>query len=372
MTVLSGINALLNRYTGQDDIIIGTPIAGREHPDLENQLGLYLNTLAIRTSIEKHFNFLDLVKREKQVLLGAYEHQSYPFANLVGKLNFKRDTSRSALFDVMMDIKNQSQIINNEELINLEVKNYEFENKTSKNDLNFAFSETDELVLSIEYNTDIYDKQFIEQMFAHFEILLMQLIQHPEAPICKLSYLKKEEEHQLWRGFNDTAVAYPKGLTLIDLFSAQVAKAPDDVAVQFANATLTYKELDELSNQLAFCLKKIHSISQGDMVGVQLKRSEWVIISILGVLKAGGVYIPIDSDLPSKRKSFIIEDTQLKLLITEAEYVLDLTFYKGNTFAIDVEFVPSDHDSSALTFANNESDLAYIIYTSGSTGQPKG
>ncbi|MBS7234201.1 amino acid adenylation domain-containing protein, partial [Flavobacterium psychroterrae] len=373
VTLISGITSLLNRYTGQNDIIIGTPIAGREHPDLENQLGLYLNTLAIRTQFENGFTFLDLLKKEKQTILKAHEHQSYPFAELVAKLNLKRDPSRSILFDVMMDLRNQPQTKNTDNAsAGFEISNYEFKSKTAKNDINFAFTETTELGLSIDYNTDIYQGHSIKKMFSHFENLLTQLIDYPNVDIQQLEYLTSEEKDQLLFGFNATEENYPDK-NILGLFQEQVQLSGSEIAVISESIKLTYKELDDLSNQFSHCLKDNYGISKGDKVGIQLNKNEWAIISILGILKAGGTYIPIDAELPNKRKSFIIEDTALQLLITEASYALDLfDFYEGRTHAIDVEFDPSQFSSEALNLVLSKDDLAYIIYTSGSTGQPKG
>ncbi|POR15685.1 hypothetical protein BWK58_15330, partial [Flavobacterium columnare] len=183
MTLMAGIKALLYRYTGQTDLVIGTPIAGREHPDLENQIGLYLNTLAIRTQLEEDSNsFASLLQKEKEVLLGAYEHQLYPFDELVGKLNLKRDTSRSVLFDVLVVLQNQNQLRlggTTNDIKSLEVEGYDYHRKTSQFDVSYTFAEeADQLGLTIEYNTDIYDLFLIERMFAHLESLVTQAIEN--------------------------------------------------------------------------------------------------------------------------------------------------------------------------------------------------
>ncbi|WP_281925842.1 condensation domain-containing protein, partial [Flavobacterium collinsii] len=250
MSLMAGINALLHKYTGQDDIIIGTPIAGREHPDLEHQIGLYLNTLAIRTQLKNETSFADLAASQKETLLGAYEYQSYPFDVLVGKLNLKRDTSRTALFDILVVLQNQGQLnnLNNEELANFQVSDYEFSRKTSQFDVSFTFAETEGLDLTIEYNTDIYDAYLIERMFTHFENLVTGALEQPEMPIHEIDYLTKEEEQELLVGFNDTAVSYPKDKTIIDLFEDQVAGTPNNIAVVFEETQLTYQELNEKAN----------------------------------------------------------------------------------------------------------------------------
>ncbi|MFH6951466.1 condensation domain-containing protein, partial [Flavobacterium sp. FlaQc-51] len=229
MTLMAGVNILLHRYTGQHDIIVGTPVAGREHPDLENQLGLYLNTLAIRTTLQEGMSFSELLVLEKETLLGAYEHQGYPFDALIGKLSLSRDTSRSALFDVLVALQNQTQLknLNTEELNSLEVKGHGVKSKISKFDMSFTFVETNGLGLVIEYNTDIYDSYLIERMFWHLENILSACVSDPETSIEKIDYLTAIEKEELLNGFNNTKADYPQDKTIIDLFEQQVLQAPD-------------------------------------------------------------------------------------------------------------------------------------------------
>jgi amino acid adenylation domain-containing protein len=361
MTLMAGINALLHRYTGQNDIIVGTPIAGREHPDLENQMGLYLNTLAIRTQLKEESSFLDLVAIQKETLLNAYDHQNYPFDALVGKLNLKRDTSRSALFDVLVVLQNQGQLnnLNTEELISLEVSDYEFKNKTSQFDISFTFVEKEGLGLRIEYNTDIYDEHLIERIFLHLENLLTESLEHPESLIQKVNYLTNKEKQQLLFDFNDTEVIYPKDKTIIDLFEEQVAKTPNNIAVIFEEKELTYKELNEQSNQLAAYLIENYAIEPDDLVGIRLDRSERMIVSIFGILKSGGAYIPMDVNYPQERIDYITKDAKLKLCIDENEFEK----FKSHQ---------NSYSKASLQIGNLVNHLAYCIYTSGSTGNPKG
>ncbi|MDI5888451.1 non-ribosomal peptide synthetase [Flavobacterium yafengii] len=361
MTLMTGINALLHRYTGQDDIIVGTPIAGREHPDLENQMGLYLNTLAIRSRLKEGSSFLDLVTAQKEILLGAYENQSYPFDELIDKLNLKRDTSRSALFDVLVILQNQEQLnnFNNEELISLEVSGYDFKNKTSKFDISLAFTETEGLNLTIEYNTDIYDLCLIERMFSHFENLITQSIEQPEILIKEVDYLTIEEKTQLLVSFNDTKSDYPQDKTIVDLFEDQVARTPNNIAIVFEDVVLTYQELNERSNQLASYLREHYVIEADDLVGIKLERSEWMIITILGVLKSGGAYVPIDPNYPQERIAYIEKDSDSKLVIDES--ILD----RFNE-------IREKYARENVAKINEAHDLAYVIYTSGTTGNPKG
>ncbi|MFV8347411.1 amino acid adenylation domain-containing protein, partial [Flavobacterium sp. ZB4P13] len=361
MTLMSGIKSLLYRYTSQDDIIVGTPIAGREHPDLENQMGLFLNTLAIRTQFKEKNSFLELLTIQKETLLAAYDHQNYPFDALVNKLNLKRDTSRSALFDVLVVLQNQSQLnnLNNEELSNIEISRYEFESKTSKFDVSFTFIEAEGLVLGIDYNTDIYDKYLIQRMFFHFENLLNYSIEQPESGIENINYLTQADKQQVLVDFNDTKVDYSKDKTIIDLFENQVEKTPNSIAVIFEEVELTYKELNEQSNQLALYLRENYSIQPNNLIGIKMDRSEQMIIAILGILKSGAAYIPIDINYPKQRIDYIQNNSNCKV-------VVDLNFLE--------EFykVQENYSKSNITDINKARDLAYIIYTSGSTGNPKG
>ncbi|WP_394775344.1 amino acid adenylation domain-containing protein [Flavobacterium sp.] len=361
MTLMAGVNALLNRYTGQQDIIIGSPIAGREHSDLENQIGLYLNTLALRTQMNKDFNFLDLLRHEKNVILSGYEHQGYPFDELVDKLELKRDSSRSALFDIMVVLQSQSKLntSNNEKLIGLEINEQEVIHKKAQFDLIFAFMETDGLLLGIEYNTDIYDASFIEKIAIHFEQLINTMIDQPEAKIQQIDYLKAEEKQRLLFDFNDTTVAYPSDKTIVELFEEQVEKRPDHIAVVFEGKEITYKELNEEANELGYYLRDNYHIKPDDFIGIKLGRSENLIISILGILKSGGAYAPIDTNYPADRIKYIEDDTRCKIIIDTAEW---------NLFKATKE----EHTKGNLPLVNAPEDLAYVIYTSGTTGNPKG
>ncbi|TRX30262.1 amino acid adenylation domain-containing protein, partial [Flavobacterium sp. ZT3R18] len=361
MTLISGINAMLYRYSGQSDIIIGTPVAGREHPDLENQLGLYLNTLAIRTRFKEKNSFSDLIAAERETLLGAYEHQGYPFDELVGKLNLTRDMSRSALFDVMIVLQNQEQLNNfkTDELLSFKVENYDFKTNTSKVDLNFNFTETNGLELSISYNTDIYDEFTVARMFCHFENLLINLINEPEKNIEEIGYLSETEKNQLLFDFNDTNTDYPTDKTVIDLFEKQVERTPNNIAVVFDNKELTYNEINKISNQLAHYLRGTYDIKPNDLIGIKLERSELMIIAVLGVLKSGAAYVPIDINYPEQRISYIEKKSNSKAIIDAEEFSLFIT-------------LQNNYSDENIAKINVSDDLSYVIYTSGTTGNPKG
>ncbi|MFP7658493.1 amino acid adenylation domain-containing protein, partial [Chryseobacterium proteolyticum] len=363
MTLLAGIKVLLHKYSGQNDIIIGTPVAGRDHPDLENQIGLYLNTLAVRSTVYENDNFLKVLDKEKEALLGAYEHQSYPFDDLVGKLNLKRDTSRSALFDVLVVLQNQGQlktIAREEELTGLKVENYAFEDNTTQFDLSFIFVEREAgLSLTIRYNTDIYDSLLVDGIFDHFENIINRSIVGPSISLEGIDYLTTEEKGVLLHDFNDTTVDFDREKTIIEIFEEQVEKTPDSIAVVFEDQPFTYRQINEEANRLGIYLREKYSIQPDDLIAIKLDKSERVTIAVLAILKSGGAYVPIDVNYPEERIQYMENDSKSKAIIDEAEFT---AFYAER-----------DQYSASNPKKNSASNnLAYIIYTSGTTGNPKG
>ena len=361
MTLLAGVNALLHRYTSQEDIIVGTPIAGREHPDLENQVGLYLNTLAIRTKVKREQSFKDLLDFEKNTLLKAYEHQNYPFDELVSKLNLKTDPGRNALFDVVVVLQNQIQLQNinhEEEMSGLTTAGFEVDLLTAKFDIRFAFIETNTLQLNIDFNTDIYDESLINRMFIHLENLLTTVLEQPDKMIGQINYLSNEERNQILVDFNNTAVDYPEDKTIIELFEDQATKTPEHIALVFEERQLTYTELDMEATALAnFLLENVEIVAE-DLIGIKLQRSEWSIISLLAILKTGAAYVPIDLEYPKQRIDLIEQDSDCKIIIDE-DLLSIYEYSESNVAAISRPKITSRN-------------LAYVMYTSGSTGKPKG
>ncbi len=374
MGLLASWNVLMYRYTAQRDIIIGSPVAGREHADLEEQIGFYVNTLALRNQVDPQESFDGFYQALKEDTLKSYNHQMYPFDRLVEDLNLHRDTSRSPVFDVLLDFHNHGERLEELELSEEELNRIvDLSNSTSKFDIETIFQgHGDYLSLQITFNADVYEKAMVEGLIRHYKQLLNALLETPQAKLSQIDYLSEAEKHTLLVGYNDTAVAYPKDKTIVDLFEEQVARTPHNIAVVFEDTQLTYQQLDEKSNQLAHYLRENYQIRPDDLVGIQLERSEWVIIAILGVLKAGGAYLPIDADYPSSRKAYIVKDSALKLLITETSFIYDIDYYQGAVFAIDVEFDAQRYPAQGLSTTSTPAHLAYVIYTSGSTGKPKG
>ncbi|MEI6411069.1 MAG: amino acid adenylation domain-containing protein [Bacteroidota bacterium] len=378
-TLFMGLTALVKslfyRYTGQEDILIGTPVAGRAHPDLHDQIGFYINTVVLRNRLRGEDSFETLLNAVKTNTLAAFEHEAYPFDRLVEDLDLPRDLSRSAVFDVMLALQNneQSELRFGDVALSVEGAT----TGISKFDLTFDFVETAEgLLIALEYNTDLFKSDRIARMAEHLLTLLGSVLHDPKAAIGALNLLPAAEKQQLLHDFNDTAAEYPKDKTIVQLFEEQVAKTPDQTAVVFGTRTLSYRELNEQSNQLAHYLRDMYNILPDDIVALQLERSEWMIIAIMGVLKSGAAYLPIGPDLPKARTVYLLQDSQAKLLLTDAfthESAQDL---KTELPKLSIENISSDLIESSPKnnpdIIGGPEHLAYIIYTSGSTGQPKG
>lgn len=362
MGLLSLWNVLFYKYTGSKDIIIGTAVAGRDHLDLKYLVGCFINTIILRNAINPEDDFISFCQKTKEETLMAYDHQSYPFDQLVNKLQLKRDHSRGILFDVMFlfqnAIDNNTNDFQLEENAADEIKlNGE---KGTVSDLDITFREEGRhLKLDVVFNSDIYDQSVIENLMKHFKQLLLSVLQNPFQKINKIDYLSQKEKNQVLYEFNQTETDYPKDKTIVDLFEDQVVKYPDNIAVVFEDKKLTYTELNEKANQLGRYLKDHYNVNPDNLIGIKLDKSEMMIVAILGVLKSGGAYVPIDSDYPQERIDFIKEDSNSKLIIDDA--VLEL-------------FYASQEQYSKSNIQQNASpeNLAYVIYTSGTTGKPKG
>jgi amino acid adenylation domain-containing protein/non-ribosomal peptide synthase protein (TIGR01720 family) len=374
MGLLAAWNVLMYRYTAQKEIIIGSPAAGRDHADLEDQIGFYVNTLALKNEIKPEENFNTFYKILKENAIKSYNHQMYPFDKLVEELDLQRNMSRSPVFDISITYHNtlgatEMQLFDEDSI--QRITSFGF--AKVKNDIEIHFKEIgNHLSFTLIYNDDVYESEMIEKLMMHYKLILNSLLTNPEKKLGEVEYLSEKEKNDLLFVFNDTEVAYQKDKTIIELFIQQVDKNPDNIAIVFEERKLTYKQLDKLSNQLADYLQKNYQINPENMVGVQLDRSELIVITILGIWKAGGVYIPIVPEYPSSRKEYIIKDTSLKLLITEVSFIHDMNYYEGNVFAIDVEFDSENYNSEKIFAPIKPSGLAYVIYTSGSTGEAKG
>ena len=375
MGLLTAVKTLLYRYTHQTDIIVGSSVAGRDHIDLEGQIGFYLNILAIRTQFEGENSYRELLGKIKQYTLGAFEHQVYPFDELVEELPLQRDTSRNALFDVIVGLQNVNDVRPGAQQDSpLTISRYEgLEDRFNKFDLTFLFTELgEEIQASIGYNSDIFNQDTIVRLSHHFEQLLEAVLANPSQPVNKLDYLGEAEKQQLRTDFPVSRVDYPADKSVVDLFREQALHTPDQTALVFKQACMSYRELNEQTDRLAAYLRNTYAINNGDLVGVMLDRSADMIIALLAILKSGAGYVAIEPDLPRDRKGVIVKDTNIKALITQSDYIFDLDYYQGGVFAIDIQLSSTENIIITETIKVAPSDLAYVIFTSGSTGQPKG
>lgn len=360
--LVSIVNILLYRYTGQNDLIVGSPTAGRSHNELKNQIGFFVNTLALRGTINPKDSFETVFKKYSKTVLKALEHEVFPFDHLVDELNPHRDLSRSPIFDIMLVLQNaalESSAVVETGLENLQVEPLAFDSTTSKFDLTFNFYEgEDELALYLEYNTDIYSKAFVQQLIQHFHQLLKSLLSSPNTALSEITFLSTDERDFLIHTVNKTRIEYAEDLTIVSAFKEQVSLYPDKRALVSGNRAMTYLELDQESDRLAAYLQLIKGTQPEEKIAIRLERSEWIIIAILATLKVGGVYVPVDTETPDQRMEFILKDGNIEVLIDD----VFLKTYSESKFDVN-EFEE---------YEAKKSDLAYLMYTSGTTGKPKG
>ncbi|MEJ7675718.1 MAG: amino acid adenylation domain-containing protein [Chitinophagaceae bacterium] len=373
MTMLAAFKILLHRYSGQEDICVGSPIANRTQKEIEDLIGFFINTLALRSKVKSDMSFKELLQQIRDTTMEAYEHQDVPFEKVVGAVVKERDMNRNPLFQVMLVMQNTPKV-DTLYLGDIPLASEEFLHDTTHFDLSFSISESgNSLNGSVEYSTDLYTEETIKRMVLHFKTLLGSIVKYPQQNIGLLPMLTKAEEHQLLIEFNDTATEYPKDKTIVDLFEEQALKTPDTVALVFEEEKLTYKELNDKSNQLAHYLKS-KGVKEGILVPICIEKSVEMIIGILGILKAGGAYVPIDPVYPEDRISYMLEDTQAKIIVTSKKSEVLLPEKEGIEIVdVNGEWMMSRSelkDNTISTLAPNQ--LAYVIYTSGSTGKPKG
>ncbi|MDZ8264154.1 non-ribosomal peptide synthetase [Nostoc sp. ChiQUE01b] len=371
MTLLTAFKTLLYRYTGQTDILVGSPIANRNRAEVESLIGFFVNVLVLRTDLSGDLSFQELLARVKSTALEAYIHQDLPFEKLVEELQPSRDLSYNPLFQVMFVLKNVPKP--NISLSDVSVTYEEGYNGTSKFDLTLFMEDSEQgLIATCEYNTDLFNADTITRILGHFQTLLSSIVSDPQQRISDLQLLTPSEVQQLLVEWNDTKTDYPQDKCIHQLFEAQVEKTPDAIAVVFENQQLTYQELNDRANQLARYLQELR-VKPEVIVGVCMKRSPEMLIALLAILKAGGAYVPLDPAYPQERLTFMLEDSQSKVLLTQS-HLVEL-FAKSNVCVVCI-----DRDSQLLSQQNTENllsqvkpnHLAYVIYTSGSTGIPKG
>ncbi|MDZ8108279.1 MAG: amino acid adenylation domain-containing protein [Nostoc sp. DedQUE12a] len=371
MTLLAAFQTLLYRYTQQEDIAVGSPIANRNHSELEGLIGFFVNSLVLRTDFSGKPTFRELLNRVREVTLGAYSHQDLPFEKLVEELHPERDLSRNPLFQVVFSLQNTPMVAL--ELPGLTLSLFEFDSKTAKLDLEFhLWQELDSLKGQMVYSTDLFDDTTITRMLGHFQTLLESIVANPEQRLSDLSLLTEEEQQKLLIDWNNTKIEYLEDKCFHQLFEAQVEETPDAIALVFGDEQLSYKELNIRSNQLAHYLQKI-GVETESLVGICVERTLEAIVTLLAILKAGGAYLPLDPSLPQERLKFMLKDAQVSVLLTQEKLLKHFEDFFNPIICIDKDWATITQHSqenpiSCVTLDN----LAYVIYTSGSTGKPKG
>ncbi|MCX8130918.1 MAG: amino acid adenylation domain-containing protein, partial [Clostridia bacterium] len=369
MVLLAAYNVLLFKYTGQEDIVVGTPIAGRQHGDLQGIIGMFINTLAMRNHPEGGKTYKEFLHSVKMNALRAYENQDYQFEMLLEKLDIKRDLSRNPLFDTMLMLQNMD--IKTVEISSLKFKEYIIDSKKSKLDITLNAVERDEQVFfTFEYCTELFKEETMQRLAGHYIKILEEVLENPAIKLENVSMLSEKEKQKLLFDFNNTALQYPIEQTISQLFEKQVKDTPENIALVIEEKRLTYMELNEKANQLARLLIR-KGVKSNFIVGLMVERSLEMIIGIIGILKAGGAYLPLDPDYPQDRINYMLEDSGVKLLLTQKSL-------KEKIAELSIESVYIEEDAIYQGEATNlgqigtSEDLAYVIYTSGSTGKPKG
>ncbi|HEX6293433.1 MAG TPA: amino acid adenylation domain-containing protein, partial [Herpetosiphonaceae bacterium] len=375
MTLLAAWQTLLARYSGQTDIAVGTPIAGRVRPEFEGLIGFFVNTLVLRTDLAGNPSFAALLERVRSVCLQAYAHQDVPFELLVEAVQPERDLSRTPLFQVMFILQNTPRTTI--ALPDLTFEPLAVESQTAKFDLSLMLHEKpDGLYGSVEYSTDLFDTATIERLAEHFQMLLAGIVADPNQAITALPLLTTSEQALLLQTWNATEAAYPQDQCVHTLIEAQAMRTPDAVALVCGAETLTYAALDQRANQLAHHLRSlgVGGCPQGEVrVGVCLHRSLDLLVALLGILKAGGCYVPLDPSYPAERIQFVLHDAQAAVLVTQQALLPTLPAHDGQTLCLDTAWPqiarqPMTPPATTVT----PDHLAYVLYTSGSTGRPKG
>ena len=377
MVLFAAFSLLLHRYSGQDDIVVGTPIANRNRAEIEGLIGFFVNTLALRSQLTDSLTFTDLLEQVRQSALGGYSHQDVPFEQVVEAVQPDRNLSHSPLFQVMFDWHSSSNAAL--ELPGLTMTTLEPETVTAMFDLTLTMTETEAGIEGIwEYSTDLFKPETIERLTRHFQTLLTGILAQPQAQVTQLPLLSQAEMQQALVEWNDTHVAYPQNLCIHQLFEQQVEHQPEAIAVVFNDETLTYRELNDRANQLAHTLQFLR-VGNDTLVGIYLERSPALLVSILAILKVGGAYLPLDVRYPQERIAYMLQDAAVPILITQQSCLDLLPHHDAQVICLDAnQDVDASQDIGAHEPPENsvspvtQDSRAYVIYTSGSTGQPKG
>ena len=370
MTLLATFKVLLQRYCSQDDICVGGAISGRMQQEMEGLIGFFVNTLALRTDLSGDPDFLEVLQRVKTTTLEAYDHQEAPFEKVVKLVMGERDASRNPLFQVVFVLQNAPEMAVTK-LGDAQMERKSSHYRTSQFDLHFSVFETPEgLYADVAYCSDLFRESTIRRLTGHFEQLLKAIVTNPQLKVADIPMMGAEESHQLLHDFKGIDAEYPMEETIVSLFQKQAARTPERIALTFETQQLSYRELDRRSDALAGRLQK-EGVAEGSLVPVCTGHAIEMMIGILGILKAGGVYVPVDPEYPQDRIRFMLEDTAAPLILVmkhTAPVIAALTEARLISLSDDWE----EPENGLPLPACKPEHAAYIIYTSGSTGRPKG
>lgn len=371
MLLFAAYNILLSKYSGQEDIIVGTVTAGRKQKELENIIGMFVNTLAIRNYPEGDKTYRIFMEEVKQTLLGAYDNQEYPFEELVGDLEMKRDISRNPLFDTMFVMQNMDK----GELIleGVNAEPYPYAMNISKFDFTLIVEEEGECIFfELEYSTALFKEETMKRLSTHYMNILKMIVSNPDIEIQAINMLSQEEKEQLLVTNNSTQTKYSTDKTIHELFEEQVKKTPHNVAVIYEDIQITYRGLNEKANQVARALRE-RGVQEDTIVAIMVERSIEMVIGILGIQKAGGAYLPIDPNYPQERIDYLISHAIAPILLVSDNQATH-PIQGENTAVLDIHRLlqNSHYSTEDLGLTYNPKRLMYVIYTSGSTGTPKG
>jgi amino acid adenylation domain-containing protein len=369
--LLSAFDTLLYRYTGQTDLLVGTASSGRNHPDVQRLMGIFINMLVMRSDLTGNPSFRELLRHVREVSIEAQSHQDVPFEDVVRELHPQREVGFNPLFQVLFMLEPSAPTLPG----GWTLTPMDINTQTSKFDLSLIIEERpEELACCFEYSTDLFEESTIARMAGHWQTLLQGIVTDPGQTLEELPLLTEAERHQVLIEWNDTVRAYPQDVCIHQLIEEQVARTPNAPAVQFEEQSLTYHELNIRANQVAHYLRK-RGVGPDVAVGICMERSVELVVALLAILKAGGAYVPLDPGYPSERLAFMLEDSSAPVLVTQHQLLSRLPRPHAQVLCLDNESdsskIARESEGNPLNEVSTE-NLAYIIYTSGSTGRPKG